>query len=334
MKKFNKRQFHKFIIEHNIVGFFKQPIKLKSGRLSNWYVNWRNVSEDVYLIDELSDYVLAFAYDLGLYPDCFYGVPEGATKLGIITQYKFDPDGVILTEMEGKFSAVSISWINKISENILKEIDDMDIDCVYGDPNSICREIGIITQYNLAKQSERYGKGIHCLPMGRKKPKSHGDPKDRYFVGKPSGRTLVLLENKEREEQILKPIDILDDVEVCEVIYIEEQPVYAKLPEEVVVLEDVTTTGSSLLSTIDVLLKKDISVIASIGLTNRNELRDDGKSVKEAIEEREVPYYAMSNALELLPEIYQRQKPGEEIAKLVEDYFKKYGVKDIKLIRT
>ena len=229
MRKFNQKEFNEFIIKQNIIGFFKEPVRLKSGRLSNWYVNWRNVAGDVYLLDKLTDYVIAFIEDLDLNPDCFYGVPEGATKLGIITQYK---------------------W---------------------------------------AKRRANYGPGVYSLPMGRGKSKDHGDPKDRYFVGMPRGRTIVL--------------------------------------------EDVTTTGGSLLTTIDNLLEAGVEIIASIGLSSRNEIRDDGKSVKEAVEEKGVSYHAMSNALDLLPEIYKRLQPGEDVAvaKLVEEYFEKYGVEKIKL---
>lgn len=227
MEKFEQEKFNEFIINQGIVGFFKEPITLKSSRISNWYVNWRNVAEDVYLFDELVDFIIAFVENLGLNPDCFYGVPEGATKLGIITQYK---------------------W---------------------------------------AKMQPNYGPGVYPLPMGRGKPKEHGTSKDRYFLGVPRGKTIVL--------------------------------------------EDVTTTGGSLLSTIDNLLEAGISIIAAIGLTNRNEKRDEGKSVKEAVEEKGVSYYAMSDALDLLPKIYKKLKPGEGVAELIEEYFEKYGIEKIKL---
>jgi orotate phosphoribosyltransferase len=228
MAKFNQEKFNQFILEKKVVGFFEEPITLKSGRLSHWYVNWRNVAEDVYLSDKLSDYVMAFVEDLGLQPDCFYGVPEGTTKLGIITQYK---------------------W---------------------------------------AKNSPNYGLGSHILPMGKKKPKDHGELKDRFFLGQPKGKTVIL--------------------------------------------EDVTTTGSSLLETIDNLTQAKIQIIAAIGLTNRMELRDDGKSVKEAVEAKGVPYLQMSSALELLSLAYQKFKPSQEVAKKTEEYFQKYGIEKLKLL--
>ena len=132
MSNFNQEEFNRFILENNVVGFFEEPIRLKSGRMSNWYVNWRNIAEDVLLLDKLIDYVITFTENLGLEPDCFYGVPEGATKLAIITQYK---------------------W---------------------------------------AKAQADYGPGKYVLPMGRGKPKEHGELKDRFFIGIPRGKTVVL----------------------------------------------------------------------------------------------------------------------------------------------
>ncbi len=222
-----KEKFYEFIIENKVIGFFKEPLKLKSGRRSYWYVNWRNVAEDVYLIDKLSNFLISFVKELDLNPDCFYGVPEGATKLGIVTQYK---------------------W---------------------------------------AKSQLNYKKGAYSLSMGRAKPKDHGNPKDKYFLGNPKGK--------------------------------------------VIIIEDVTTTGGSLLETIKFLSEIDIKIIAAIGLTNRNEIRDDNKSVEEIIEENDIKYYAMSNAIDLLPIAYNKLKPGRKILEQIEEYFKKYGIKEIKL---
>ena len=218
----DKEKFYEFIIKNSIIGFFKEPLKLKSGRKSYWYVNWRDVAEDVFLLDELTNFLISYVEDLGLKPDLFYGVPEGATKLGIITQFK---------------------W---------------------------------------AKKQEDYSPHQYTLSMGRGKPKEHGDPKDKYFLGVPKGHLILL--------------------------------------------EDVTTTGGSLLETIDRIKELNVIIDAAIGLTNRNELRDDGKSVEEAVKEIGVKYYAMSDALDLLPKL----NPESDIAKHVEDYFQKYGMRSIK----
>ena len=217
-----KENFYNFIVNNNIIGLFREPIKLKSGRLSFWYINWRNIASDVFLLDQLTDYIFLYINYLGLNPKCFYGVPEGATKIGIITQYK---------------------W---------------------------------------AKNQENYKSGAYILSMGRVKQKEHGDPKDRFFLGVPNGETVII--------------------------------------------EDVTTTGDSLVNAIKKLRELNVKIIAAIGLTNRNELRDDRKSVKEIILENDVQYYAMSNAFDLLPKL----EITKEIADHIEAYFKKYGTNRIK----
>lgn len=224
---FDQNKFNDFVIENNVVGFFERPIKLKSGRESHWYVNWRTVTESVYLTNKLTDFVLDFVEENKLHPECFYGVPEGATKLAVITQYKH------------------------------------------------------------AKRQKDYGAGRFVLPMGRGKPKEHGEDKDRYFLGMPQGKTIVM--------------------------------------------EDVTTTGGSLISTIKILKELKVEVIAAIGLTNRMEKRDDGKTVEAAVKELDVKYITMSNAVDLLPLAYKKLNPSDEIAEKVEEYFKKYGTEPVSL---
>ncbi len=217
-----QNNFNNFIFNNKVIGFFNEPITLKSGRKSYWYVNWRTVAEDVFLLNAVSDYVLLFVKYLNLKPDLFYGVPEGATKLGIITQYK---------------------W---------------------------------------AFKDKKIKPGKYTLSMGRGKPKEHGELKDKFFLGIPKGN--------------------------------------------VILLEDTTTTGGSMLRTIDDLAKINVNIIAAIGLTNRNEIRDDGFTVEEAIKNEGVQYYSMSDAIDLLPKL----KPNPIIASHIENYFKKYGKKEIK----
>ena len=217
-----QNNFYDFIINNKVIGFFNEPITLKSGRKSYWYVNWRTVAEDVFLLNTVSDYLLLFVKYLNLKPDLFYGVPEGATKLGIITQYK---------------------W---------------------------------------AFKDKKIKPGMYTLSMGRGKPKEHGELKDKFFLGIPKGN--------------------------------------------VIMLEDTTTTGGSMLQTIDDLTKYNVNIIAAIGLTNRNEIRDDGFTVEEALKNEGVRYYSMSSAIDLLPKL----KPNPIVATHIENYFKKYGKKEIK----
>ncbi|MEM3422644.1 MAG: hypothetical protein QXF35_04250 [Candidatus Bilamarchaeaceae archaeon] len=222
---FNKEEFLKFIVENRVVGFFEQPIKLKSGRLSHWYVNWRTITEDVFLSDKLTDFIIDFVESKKIHVDTYFGVPEGATKIGILCQYKH------------------------------------------------------------AKKQTGFAKGSHALAMGRGKVKEHGEPKDRYFLGIPKGKTVVI--------------------------------------------EDVTTTGGSLIETVGKLKEANVDIACAIGLTNRMEKRDDGKSVEEALREIGINYYAMSEATELLPRIAKSLKISEETKKNVIEYFKKYGTKEV-----
>lgn len=214
MPQFDQNLFNQFIIENKIVGFYEEPITLKSGRKSHWYVNWRTILGDAFLIDRLSDFLIDFVRDANLIPDAFYGVPESATKLGIIATYKY------------------------------------------------------------VKHLPGFGAGSHALPMGRGKAKEHGVPEDRYFLTPPRGK--------------------------------------------IVVIEDVTTTGQSLISTLDQLKEIHADVIGAVGLTNRMERRDDGKSVEDAVKKCGVPYLAMSRAKEFLPQAIREFKPSQKIIRAIE----------------
>src|SRR5215216_5082129 len=86
---FNQKEFNQFIIDQEIVGFFEEQLKLVSGRMSSWYVNWREMSSSVGKIDRLSDFVLAYLEKHKITFDCLYGTPDGATKLAVISQFKW-----------------------------------------------------------------------------------------------------------------------------------------------------------------------------------------------------------------------------------------------------
>jgi len=228
MRSFDQNAFNKIIEDNNVYGFFEKAITLKSGRQSHFYANWRNVVEDVWLTEQLVSFVIAYIRDKEIKLDTFYGVPEGATKLGVLTQY---------------------TW---------------------------------------AREQSNFGNGSHVLAMGRAKPKDHGASKDRYFVGIPRGK--------------------------------------------VVVIEDVTTTGYSSIATLDSLKEAGIEVVALVSLTNRMEKRDDGLSVKEAVENKGIAFYNMSTALSLLPLVYRKLQPGASIGKAIEEEFSQYGVEKLNLV--
>ena len=254
MKKFDQEKFNNFVIENNVIGFYEKPITLKSKRSSHWYVNWRRVASDVYLIDELTDFIIAFAKWVGFHPDCFYGVPEGATKIALITQYK---------------------WALE-------------------DPN--------------------LQKGKYVLAMGRGKPKSHGDPKDMYFLGAPKGKTIIIEDVTTTGSSLLntiKQLKELNDVEILAAIGLtnrmEKTPIPYKDDKEI--LNEFKELYQS--------------------LTNK-EYRE-AMSVKDLLEDIGIRYYSMSNALELLPNVVQKLKPEITIVNALEKYFEEYGVQELKL---
>ena len=83
---FDKKKFLEFIID-NAFQLYEEPIELRSGQKSHIYINFRNL--DAYCMKKLSHFIIEFTKELRLNPETFYGVPEGATKIGLITQYEW-----------------------------------------------------------------------------------------------------------------------------------------------------------------------------------------------------------------------------------------------------
>ena len=127
--------------------------------------------------------------------------------------------------------------------------------------------------------------------MGRKSPKSHGAPADKYFVGEPSG--------------------------------------------EVILLEDVVTTGGSMLEFLDSLQDAGINVVAIVSLSDRKAKLDGGKSIADLVAEKGVKYYSLSSAAALLPRVYAKyctdKKDDNNLAIAVEAEVAEYNLEQIKL---
>ena len=225
MKSFDQEDFNYFALKNRVVGFYKEAVPLKCGKKSHCYVDWSEVMNDVYSIDKLADFVIAFTEDLlaerTLDADniSFLGVAEGTTRLGLVTQFK---------------------W---------------------------------------AKTRERLFRGSHSLPMGRADSSDYGPKKKGAFLGRPKG--------------------------------------------DVILLEDVTTTGSSLLTTINALTEIEVPVVAAIGLTNRMGLSPEGEQIAEPMPqatsmERRISYFHLSLARDLLPEAYRKIEPDPSIKDALE----------------
>ena len=76
----------KFLIGLNIINFYKTPILLKSGQKSHLYFNCRNLFNDVNAVTQIAQSIITKIRKQKLKPDCFLGVPEGATPIALITQ--------------------------------------------------------------------------------------------------------------------------------------------------------------------------------------------------------------------------------------------------------
>ncbi|MBI4894499.1 MAG: hypothetical protein HY833_02085 [Candidatus Aenigmarchaeota archaeon] len=100
-----------------------------------------------------------------------------------------------------------------------------------------------------------------------------------------------------------------------------------------VVIEDTTTTAGSVMEEIKMAKKKGAKILGCVTLTDRNERRDDGLSVQELFENEGIPYYPMSNALNLVPlQLSFTQKMNDEDLKVsIREYFGKYGTSKIDL---
>jgi len=218
--KFRKNEFIHFMLENNVIKFFSEPVKLKSGRYSYFYINWRSVTNSVRKIDKLCDYLINFIDDNEIEFDCLFGIPEGATKIAVITQYKY------------------------------------------------------------AKRCKK--KRDFLLAMGRGKIKDHGLLEDRYFIGVPKGR--------------------------------------------VIIIEDVVTTGNSVLKWVNIIQEIGANIVGVIALTDRYEKGLNNKHISEILKEMKIPYHYLVNALEILPKAFEFYNVEPHIIKEVIRYYEKYGV--------
>ncbi len=151
---FDQQTFNEFVLRNKAIAVYDAPLTLKSGRESYFYVNWRTVVEDAFSLSQLADFVLAYLEAKNVSFDTLYGVPEGATKLGIVAQMR------------------------------------------------------------LAMQSQQFAEGSHVVSMGRAKPKEHGDPKDKFFVGAPRGRTIVIEDTVTTGKSLFAELDKLSEQSV------------------------------------------------------------------------------------------------------------------------
>jgi orotate phosphoribosyltransferase len=159
----------------------------------------------------------------------------------------------------------------------------LEFDYVYGVPEGVTK-LATVINYKMGMESKNPNQ---VLVIGRGKPKEHGDPKDKYFIGP------------------------------------------AKAGDKIVVVEDVTTTGGSMLSTLDALKEAGIEVAAVVALVNRMEIRDDGKTVAQCVEEKGSKYFSMSDADQLIPLAIEKYKPGGDFLQNFQEKYNEFAIKKI-----
>ncbi|MCB9640621.1 MAG: hypothetical protein H6727_17125 [Myxococcales bacterium] len=210
-----EQAWYDFLMQQGVLGFFAEPVTLRSGRVSHWYVNWRSVAEDAWALEQCVGFLLDFVKGLPVVPETIFGVAEGASKLALLAQFQ------------------------------------------------------------MARQADTYGPGSHVLAMGRGKAKTHGAIKDRYFLGVPRGKTLLI--------------------------------------------EDVTTTGDSLLGALASLKEAQVEVVGALSLTDRCEPRADGRHLSEVLGEEGIPFWSMSHVDVLLPKIWGLTPPAAAMREAVRE---------------
>jgi orotate phosphoribosyltransferase len=92
-----------------------------------------------------------------------------------------------------------------------------------------------------------------------------------------------------------------------------------------VIVEDVVSTGETVIKEIKKCQNTGVKVCAVLSLTDRNERNTEGKTVREALAELGIKYYAMSNALELLPILIKKERPVKAIVDSIVTEFEEYG---------
>lgn len=97
------------------------------------------------------------------------------------------------------------------------------------------------------------------------------------------------------------------------------------------ILEDVLTTGDSLIEEINKLRSTGVHVDHAIGLVDRLEFRKDGYSVAEKLSWLPITYYSMTDVKTLLPLAYEKLKPSKDLVKKINRYYKKYGCEEVKI---
>ena len=214
--EFSQEKFETFLIDQQVIGYKQGGITLRSGRVSHWYANFRDLSARFSTLELLTQYIAAFILDtISLKEiDAIIGIPEGARILGYETHRYF------------------------VKKKLL--------------PDNI--------------------------PALREREKDYGESKNRLFTN-------------------------------------------GYMPSRVILIEDVVTTGESIIGIVSLLNKFDIVVSNIIGLLDRLELDDQGYLAREKFKRMDIAYSCLADAT-LLRRLTWHTRP-EIQAELTQQYHRR-----------
>ena len=205
--------------------------------------------------------------------------------------------------------------MGQVADHVVEFTKDLGIeaDTFYGVPEGATR-LAILAQERWAKQSENYGPGSHVVAMGRGKPKDHGAAKDKYFVGTPRGKIVILEDVTTTGGSLLNTISQVKQLDCVEIIAaygltnrMEKTPIPGDDDEGVVA-------------------KFAAQYETATGKTYQKEM-----SVAEACKDAGVTYHALSSGAVLLPRAVRIENPSEEVIGEIKAEFAKYGVVPLEL---
>lgn len=185
----------------------------------------------------------------------------------------------------------TIRMKNILCAYILEHLSDISIDPDYfvGVPEGATKiALGLNDYRAQISGSARYMDAPWVLM--RAKPKEHGDPRDRFFIG----------------------------------------TVYKG--DRVLLIEDVLTTGDSLIERIKQVSESSLNIVAAMALVNRLEKRSDGISAKEAVERTGVKCFWLTDSRNLIKKAIERFSPPQELLEKLQKEIDEYAVKPWKVL--
>ncbi len=163
-----------------------------------------------------------------------------------------------------------------------------------------------------------------------------------YFIGVPEGMTklgliMTYTQAKQETKSLVRPGHGYHPLPIARGKVkkhgsLKDKYFLGNVKGRAVVLEDVLTTGNSVISLVESLIKNEAEVSAVVGVVDRLELRRDGLNISEKLSKLGVKYYPMTSVKTLLPLAYEKLRPPESLVKKINEYYKKYGCEEFEII--